>query len=155
MIASTTTAGLVSFTMMWFLLRNWDQRNDAIQGARSVGAGVAFLGVAMNEIAVGLILLIGVWRPLTLRIVLGLGAILGNLPFAFVVVIVVFVQLSRGNISTEIGQGWYGLPGAVRDIAMGTVTGVISSAVFWVIGIWRTGLEHGPLNTLLKSPQAG
>jgi hypothetical protein len=155
MIASTTTAGLVSFAMMWFLLRNWDQPNDPIQVARSVGAGVAILGAGISELAGGLILLIGVWRPLTLRLVLGLGAILGNLPFAFVVVIVVVVQLSRGNISTEIGQGWNGLPGAVRDIVMGTVTGVIASAVFWVVGIWRTGLEHGPLNTLLKSTPAG
>jgi hypothetical protein len=83
--------------------------------------------------------------------VLGLGAILGNLPFAFVVVTVVVVQLWRGNISTEIGQFWYGWSGAVRDIATGTVTGLTSSAVFWVVGIWRTGFEDGPLNTLLKT----
>jgi hypothetical protein len=142
MIASTTTAGLVSFAMMWFLLRNWDERNDPIRAARTVGAGVAILAVAIGGLAVGLILLIGVWRPLRLRIGLGLGAILGNLPFAFLVFVSVVVELSRGNVSAEIGRHWFGFPGAVRDIAMGTVTGVISSAVFWVVGIWRTGLEH-------------
>jgi hypothetical protein len=151
MIASTITAGLVNFAWMWFLLRNWDQPNDPIQAARSVGAGVAILAMFMSELAVGLILLIGVLRPLAFRLVLGLGAILGNLPFAFVVVMVVVVQLWRGNISTEIGQSWYGWSGAVRDIAMGTVTGGTSSAVFWVVGIWRTGLEDGRLNTLLES----
>jgi hypothetical protein len=151
MIASTTTAGLVQFAWMWFLLRNWDPPNDPIQAARSVGAGVAILAMFITELAVGLILLLGVLRPLTLRIVLGLGAILGNLPFAFVVVMVVVVQLWRGNISTEIGQFWYGWSGAVRNIAMGTVTGVSSSAVFWLVGIWRTGLEHELLNTMLKS----
>jgi hypothetical protein len=109
MIASTTTAGLVSFAMMWFLLRDWDPPNDPIRAARTVGAGVALLGVAINGLAVGLILLIGVWRALTLRVVLGLGAILGNLPCAVLVMIVVSVQLSRGNISTDIGRGWYGL----------------------------------------------
>jgi len=149
-IASTITAGLVQFAWMWFLLRNWDQPNDPIQAARSVGAGVAILAMFISELAVGLILLIGVLRPLTLRMVLGLGAILGNLPFAFVMVTVVVVQLGRGNISTEIGQFWYGWSGAIRDIAMGTVSGITSSAVFWVIGIWRTGLEHGQLNTLLE-----
>jgi len=149
-IASTITAGLVQFAWMWFLLRNWDEPNDPIQAARSVGAGVAILAMFISELAVGLILLIGVLRPLTLRMVLGLGAILGNLPFAFVMVTVVVVQLGRGNISTEIGQFWYGWSGAIRDIAMGTVSGITSSAVFWVIGIWRTGLEHGQLNTLLE-----
>ena len=71
--------------------------------------------------------------------------------FAFLVMIVVSVQLGRGNSSTEIAKGWHGLPGAVQDIVMGTVTGVISSAIFWMVGIWRTGLEHGRLNTLLES----
>jgi hypothetical protein len=150
LVASTTTAGLVSFAMMWFLLRNWDH-NDPIRAARTVGAGVAILGVVIGGLAVGLILLIGVWRPLTLRVVVGLGAILGNLPFAFLVMIVVSVQLGRGHFSTEIAKGWLGLPGAVQDIVMGTVTGVISSAIFWMVGIWRTGLEHGRLNALLES----
>ncbi len=150
LIASTTTAGLVSFAMMWFLLRNWEH-NDPIQAARTVGAGVAILGVAIGGLAVYLILLIGVWRPLTFRVVVGLGAILGNLPFAFLVMIVVSLQLGHGHSSTEIAKGWHGLPGAVQDIVMGTVTGVISSAIFWMVGIWRTGLEHGRLNTLLES----
>jgi hypothetical protein len=148
-ITSTATAGLVAFAMMWFLLRNWEH-NDPIDAARSVGAGVTFLGMLISQVAVGMMFLVVVWRPLTLRVVIGLGAILGNLPFAALVAIVVLVQLARGHISTDIGRGWYGWPGAERDIVMGTVTGVISAAVFWVIGIWRTGLEHGPLSTLLK-----
>lgn len=150
LIASAATAGLVSFAMMWFLLRNWDN-NDPIRAARTVGAGVAILGVAIGGLAVELILLIGVWHPLKLRVVLGLGAILGNLPFAFLVFVSLVVERSRGNVSMEIGRHWFGLPGAVRDIVMGTVTGVISSAIFWMVGIWRTGLEHGRLNTLLES----
>jgi hypothetical protein len=139
MVATPIIAGVVTFGVMWFLWRNWE---DGVPAARSIGGGVAIVSVVLTQIAVGLLLIIAVWRPLTFRTVVGVGAILGNVPFAFVVWVSALAELLRGNVSTEISRHWYGWPGAIRDIALGTVTGAIASAVFWMIGIWKTGLEH-------------
>src|SRR5437667_10004873 len=91
-----------------------------LDSAASLGTGVAILAVLMTVVGVvpGVLWLMN-RHQLSLRRLLLLGAALGNVPFAVIIVGVLVVQLMRGEHAGDVGQYWYGLPGAVIRTAMG------------------------------------
>lgn len=108
-------------------------------GARHIAMGLAFyvtlVAVAMTGAAVPAVLWIGSRGRLTLRNLLLLGAVLGNVPFALIVVSILVVQLMKSTLSPDVARLWYGFYGTVRAVALGLLLGISSAAVFWVIGI--------------------
>jgi hypothetical protein len=66
------------------------------------------------------------------RLVL-LGAALGNVPFALIVIGIIAAQLGRGTPVAEIGSYWDGLSGFVVRTSMGIFAGAGSAAAFWLV----------------------
>jgi hypothetical protein len=105
----------------------------------SLDSAVAF-AVWVGAIA-AVMTVIGAWPaiwslkrrgPLTMRRVLVAGALVGNTPFALIVLTVTIVRLVNGEPLTAVGRHWWGIPGAIRIIAFGTFIGVASATAFWM-----------------------
>jgi hypothetical protein len=72
------------------------------------------------------------------------GVLLGNAPFALAVVGIVIVQIVKGDASPDIGRNWYGASGAARTIALGSVVGLVSASVFWVVALRTSAPDVKP-----------
>jgi len=107
---------------------------DSLDSAESLAAGVGILAVVMTLLGAvpGVISLIH-RRSLSLARLLILGAALGNVPFALIVLGVIALHAVRGTLSADIARYWYGLSGAAVRVAMGLITGTGSAAAFWFI----------------------
>jgi hypothetical protein len=79
---------------------------------------------------------------LPLRRLLVLGAILGNLIFALVLLGIAIVRVVSGPPSTPFADSWYGVMSAFRTILFGLVTGTVCASVFWAIAIHCTELDE-------------
>jgi len=77
-------------------------------------------------------------RTLSLSRLLMLGAVLGNVPFAVIMIVIVAVHVASGTLSADIGQYWEGWSGAGIRAAMGVMCGIGSAAVFWVVAVRGT-----------------
>jgi hypothetical protein len=111
----------------------------SLDSAGSFGAGVGILATVMTCVGV----LPGVvWlktrRTLSLSRLLMLGAVLGNVPFAVIMIGIVAVHVASGTLSADIGQYWEGWSGAGVRTAMGLICGIGSAAVFWVVAVRGT-----------------
>ena len=123
---------------------------DSLDSALGLGAGVAFLAVVITVFcAIPAVNWLDEHRLLSLQRLLALGAVLGNLPFILIVVVIVAVQMARGNLSADVGQYWYGLGGAVVRVGIGTIVGVGSALILWLVAVddndsWDTrGIASG------------
>jgi hypothetical protein len=111
----------------------------SLDSAGSLGVGVAILAVLMTVFGAvpGVIWLNG-RRSLSLGRLLILGAGLGSVPFALIVLGVVTVHAMSGTLSTDIGRYWHGTSGAAVRLTMGLITGMGSAAIFWFVGVRST-----------------
>ena len=74
------------------------------------------------------------------------GLILGNVPFALYLVVLILPatisHLVMGTLSQHLVPVSALLPGAFRAILIGSIFGVISAAAFWLMAI--LGTDAGP-----------
>ena len=134
---------LVTYDALWYsgMLPEGGQI-DSLDSAASLGIGVGILAVVMTVLgAVPAVAWLSRRRPLSLRRLLLLGAALGNVPFATIVIGIVVTHLVSGTLSGEITHYWYGLPGAVVRTVIGLICGMGSAAVFWAVAVRRTRPE--------------
>jgi hypothetical protein len=112
---------------------------DSLDSAGSVGAGVGILATVMTCVGVvpGVVWL-KARGTLSLSRFLMLGAVLGSVPFAVIIIGIVAVHLGSGTLSADIGQYWEGWSGAGVRTAMGLICGIGSAAVFWVVAVRGT-----------------
>jgi hypothetical protein len=112
-------------------------------------AGVFILSVPMTGVAALGVICLNQRRWLTLGKLLLFGAVVGNLPFALIVVGV--VVMNPGVALREVAANWYGLSGAITNIAMGVVVGAGGAATFWLVSVCGTtdgaGRSSLPLGT--------
>jgi hypothetical protein len=109
---------------------------NSLDSALGLGSGVAFLAVIVTVFcAIPAVNWLNEHRVLSLKRLLVLGAVLGNVPLAIIVLVVLVVQTTKGGFSTHVGQYWYGLGGAAARLAMGTIIGVGSALVLWLVAI--------------------
>jgi hypothetical protein len=109
---------------------------DAVDAAASLGTGVAILAVVVTVFgAIPAVVWMNGRRPLSLRNLLVLGAVLGNVPFVFIVVGISAAHLASGTLSTDVGQYWYGRSGAMIRTMLGLICGMGSAVVFWLVGV--------------------
>jgi hypothetical protein len=107
---------------------------DSLDAAESLGTGVAILAVLVTLFgAVPTVISLKSRGLFSLGRLLILGAGLGNLPFALIVVGVVAVHAVSGTLSADIGRYWSGFSGAAIRVALGLVGGTGSAAAFWFI----------------------
>jgi hypothetical protein len=117
---------------------------DSLDSALGLGTGVAILAVVITVFcALPAVNWLNEHRLLSPQRLLVLGAVLGNVPLAIIVVVIVVVQLARGSLSQAVGQYWYGLGGAVVRVGMGTIVGMGSALILWLVAIedndrWNT-----------------
>jgi len=112
---------------------------DSLDSAGSLGIGVAILAVVMTVFgAVPAVVWLNRRQSLSLGRLLIAGAVLGNVPFALIVLGVVAAHAGSGTLSADIGRSWYGLSGAVVRTAMGLISGLGSAAAFWFVGVRGT-----------------
>jgi hypothetical protein len=111
-------------------LSDWPRAKDA---AISLGVGGTILALIVTGAAVPLLVWMRRRGPLSLGRFLSLGVVLGNLPFALIVLSIVAVQLVKGTLSGDVARLWYGFSGTVRALALGLAIGPTSAAVFWAI----------------------
>ena len=117
---------------------------NSLDSAASLGSGVAILAVLMT-VEVPAVVCLSRRRPLSLRGCLLLGAALGNVPFAIIIIGVVVAHLVSGTLSGDIGRYWHGLSGSAVRTVMGSLCGMGSAAVFWAVAVRGTNAEfaHG------------
>lgn len=115
---------------------------NPVDAAIGLALGVTIIGFGVTGAAVPAVLWMASRGRLSLRNVLLLGAALGNVPFAAIVVSILVVQVVNGTLSHDVARLWDGLYGTVRAIALGLLIGPASAAVFWVIGVSGTGRAH-------------
>ena len=114
----------------------------SLDSAASLGAGVAILAVLMTVAAGPSVVWLKAHGPLSLRRLLGLGAVLGNVPFAVIIVGIVATNAISGTLSPDISKYWYGLRGALVRVALGVICGMGSAAVFWLVAVCGTTNER-------------
>jgi hypothetical protein len=119
---------------------------DSADSVIALGSGVAFLAVLVSVFcAIPAVSWLSDRRPLSLERLLLLGAALGNVPFA-VIVIMILVQSLWGTPSAADGPYWAGgAVGAAVRILMGAVIGAGSAAVLWFVTI--QGNDHWSAET--------
>jgi hypothetical protein len=116
---------------------------DPVDSAAALATGVGIIAIVVTIFgAVPAMTWLIRRGPLSLQTVLLLGATLGNVPFAMIVVAILVMHLVNGTLSTDVAGLWYGVHGSVRAIALGLLIGTISAAVFWVVGIRGTELRR-------------
>ena len=121
----------------------------SLDAAASFGAGVFILAVPTTGAAALGVIWLNHRRWLTLGKLLLLGAVVGNLPFAIIVAGV--VAMNPGVAPREVAANWYGLFGALTNIAMGIIVGAGGAATFWLLSVCGTtdgaGRSSLPLGT--------
>ena len=85
--------------------------------------------------------------PLSLRSLLVLGAGLGDLPFAIIVLSALVARLAGGASSADITGLWQGARGATLRLAIGAAVGAASAAMFWLVAVRGTDLERAALGS--------
>jgi hypothetical protein len=122
----------------------------SLDAAAPLFLGLFILAVVVTGIAaVPGVIWLNQRRWLSLASLLVLGAVVGHLPFALIVVGILVANL--GALSRDAAANWYGLSGALVRIAMGTVAGAGGAATFWLMSACGTrggtGRSSLPLGT--------
>jgi hypothetical protein len=131
---------LITYDALWYSgMLSEGVPINSLDSAASLGMGVGTLAVLTTVFgAVPVVVWLKRRRPLSLRTLLLLGAALGNLPFAIIILGIVVTHLVSGTLSSDIGRYWNGLPGAVVRTVMGLICGMGSAAVFWAVAVRGT-----------------
>ena len=137
---SAAGIGVVTYDSMWHLgFLSAGGPIHSLDAAESLGLGLAILAIVMTVVgAVPGVMWLSSRGGVSVRSLVMLGALLGNIPFAVIVVGIAVAALRRGENLGDLGQYWYGLGGAVVRVVLGIVTGVGSALVFWVVAILGT-----------------
>ena len=121
----------------------------SLESAASFGAGVFILAVPATGVAALGVIWLNHRRRLTLGKLLLFGAVVGNLPFAIIVAGV--FAMNPGVAPREVAANWYGLFGALTNIALGVIVGTGGAATFWLVSVCGTtdgaGRSSLPLGT--------
>jgi hypothetical protein len=124
----------------------------SIDAAAPLAAGVFTLGVVVTGVAaVPGVIWLNERRSLTLARLLMFGAVIGNLPFALIVAGVIVARLV-GGLTGDISQNWYGLSGALANIAMGVVAGAGGAATFWLVSVCGTTADDRRSTVPVNAP---
>ena len=116
-------------------------------------AGVMIIAVPMTLIGtVPGVLWLNRKGWLTFGRLVALGAVLGNLPFALIVINIILVQLVSGTPVSEIGRNWGGVSGFLVRTTLGMVAGAGSATAFWLVAVSGTTDEPGPSSLPLNAP---
>jgi hypothetical protein len=115
---------------------------DSIDAAASFGMGVGILAVLMTIFAMPVVAWLSGRGPLSLRKVLLLGAALGNVPLAFIIVAVVVTHPIGETLSGDVSRFWYGYPGLLQRVAIGLACRIGSAAAFWVVAVHGTEMQQ-------------
>jgi hypothetical protein len=133
-------AGLLMFFLCLAMLRAdlWMfEGTGSLAAARGLGLGVAVLAVPVTVLgAVPAIAWLITRDRLSLRRLVRWGCLIGNAPYAIIVVSVFAVQLTRGTRFSEVVQ-WFGWFGTIRAIVLGVVFGTAMATLWWVIAVPR------------------
>jgi hypothetical protein len=139
---TAVVVALVTYDALWYSgLFSGGAPIDSIDAAGSLGMGVGILAIAMTICSVPLVAWLNSRGPLSLRKVLLLGAVLGNVPFAIVIIGEVLAHPMRETLSGDIGRFWYGFTGAVQRVTVGLACGMASGGVFWLVGVRGTPMQ--------------
>ena len=111
---------------------------DSLDSAASLGVGVGILAVLTTAAAaVPGVMWLKRRGPLSLGRLMALGAFLGNLPLALIIVGIVVVNAIRGTLSPDVSHYWEGFGGALVRVSLGVISGAGSAAVFWLVAVYR------------------
>jgi hypothetical protein len=126
---------LGTYELMWHAgLVPFGAPIHSLDSAGSLSAGVTILAVLMTVFgAVPAVIWLNGRRSLGRLLIL--GAALGSVPFALIVLGVVTVHAMNGTLSADVGRYWHGLSGAAVRVTMGLISGMGSAAAFWFVGI--------------------
>ena len=117
----------------------------SMDAAQSMVAGLTILAVSMTGTgAVPGVLWLRDTGGLTLGRVLALGAILGNVPFALIVIWILASHVVGGIPISDTGLYWEGVSGFIVRAAMGVVAGAGSAAAYWLVSICGTTKRRSP-----------
>lgn len=124
--------GFIAFPLIDLTLEGGGT-TDPIGAAISIALGA---GLAAIFVTVCGAFPVVVWflkrGPLRLRQILWGGVVLGNLPFA----VIVLLAIVTNNVSAGTS-----LLGLLRSLAFGALFGVVGAALFWAISIRGTDME--------------
>ena len=135
---------LATYNLLWHLgLLSGGAPIDSIYAATPLGIGVGVIAVVMTFAAVPPIAWLASRGPVSFGKVILLGAALGNLPFALIVLGVVAAHPFREILSGDIGRFWYGVSGAAQRVAIGLASGMGAASLFWIVGIRGTAVQRG------------
>jgi hypothetical protein len=111
----------------------------SIDAAQSMVAGLTIIAVVTTGIAaVPGVLWLRDRGSLTLGRLLALGALVGNLPFALIVIGIIVAQMAGGIPVADTGLYWEGVSGFVVRTSMGIFAGGGSAAAFWLVAFCGT-----------------
>jgi hypothetical protein len=140
---------LVTYDVLWYTgMLSGGAPINSIDAASSLGMGVGIIAVAMTICAVPLVAWLASRGPVSFGKVMLLGAALGNVPFAMIVLGIVAAHPFSEVLSGDIGRFWYGLPGVVQRVAIGLASGMGSASLFWIVGIRGTAVQRGEPSVL-------
>jgi hypothetical protein len=138
----------VAFPLVWRLGDHGaSQPVDWGEAAREFAIVTGLLGIFVTVAgAVPVVYWLMRWRRVSLARLLLAGLILGNVPFALYLVVLILPatisHLAMGTLSQHLVPVSALLAGALRVILIGSIFGVISAAAFWLMAI--LGTDAGP-----------
>lgn len=138
--------GLVSFVGWWAILVRRPSVGDPASAAWSVAFGTSIIGTVVTVFGAvpGFIWLRRRGR-LSLRSLVILGVVLGNVPLGLIMLGVLGTHAANGTRGWEtLGTAWGGLRGTARLVLLGTAYGAASAAAFWLVGVRGSGLARTP-----------
>jgi hypothetical protein len=116
----------------------------SIDAAQAMIGGLTIIAVPMTLVAaVPGVLWLERSGSLTFGRLVALGSLLGNVPFALIVMVIIVVQMSSGTPLADIGRYWYGMSGFAVRTALGVAAGAGSAAAFWLVSVCGTPSEAG------------
>ena len=129
------------FPLFWDFVGHEGQADPA--GARIMGT---IAGVSGVFVTVAAVVPLFVWLRqrgrVTLLHAVSAGVVLGNVPFALYLVLLILpftiLHLARGTLSQHLIPFPSLLSSAVRMIVLGSVLGAIGALTFWIVGLAGT-----------------
>jgi hypothetical protein len=97
-----------------------------------------FLGVGLTAFAIPVVFVLRRLGSMSLGALLLAGALIGNIPFAFFVVLVIPVtvgHMAAGTLSQHLLPVSDLVAGTLRAVLIGSAIGAMSAALFWVVAI--------------------
>lgn len=102
-----------------------------------------FLGIGLTAFAVPVVFVLRRLGVMSLGTLLLAGALIGNIPFAFFVVLIIpatVAHMADGTLSQHLLPASDLVAGTLRAVMIGSTIGVMSAALFWLVAI-RQGDE--------------